>query len=148
MTLSFNLDPGTSLGEGVDTTLKAVGELELPSTIRASFAGTARAFQDSLKNEWILILAALTAVYIVLGMLYESFIHPITILSTLPSAGVGAILALLICKTDLSVIAMIGIILLIGLVKKNAILMIDFALDAERREGLPPEQAIYKACFG
>ncbi len=147
VTLSFNLDPGTSLGEAVDTTLKAVGEMGIPSTIHASFAGTAQAFQDSLKNEWILILAALTAVYIVLGMLYESFIHPITILSTLPSAGVGAILALLICKTDLSVIAMIGIILLIGLVKKNAILMIDFALDAERREGLPPDQAIYKACL-
>jgi len=147
VTLSFNLDPGTSLGDAVNATLKAEREIGLPSTINASFAGTAQAFQDSLKNEWVLILAALGTVYIVLGMLYESLIHPITILSTLPSAGVGAILALLLWRTDLSVIAMVGIILLIGLVKKNAILMIDFALDAERREGLPAEQAIYKACL-
>jgi multidrug efflux pump len=147
VTLSFNLDPGTSLGTAVDDTIKAAGEMDLPSSIHASFAGTAQAFQDSLKNEWILILSALGAVYIVLGMLYESFIHPITILSTLPSAGVGAILALFLFKTDLSVIAMIGIILLIGLVKKNAILMIDFALDAERKEGLTAEKAIYKACL-
>ena len=147
VTISFNLDPGTALGEAVDATLKATAEMNLPATIRASFQGTAQAFQSSLKNEWILILAALAAVYIVLGMLYESFIHPITIISTLPSAGVGAILALLICHTDLSVIAMIGIILLIGLVKKNGILIIDFALDAERKEGLPPAEAIYKACL-
>jgi multidrug efflux pump len=147
VTLSFNIDPGTSLGSAVDATLKAAEEIGLPPDIHASFAGTAQAFQDSLQNEWILVLSALGAVYIVLGMLYESYIHPITILSTLPSAGVGAILALLLFKTDLSVIAMIGIILLIGLVKKNAILMIDFALDAERREGLSPEKAIYKACL-
>jgi multidrug efflux pump len=147
VTLSFNLDPGTSLGDAVDATLKAAAEIDLPATIHASFAGTAQAFQDSLKNEWILILAALGAVYIVLGMLYESFIHPITILSTLPSAGVGALLAIFIWKTDLSVIAIIGIILLIGLVKKNAILMIDFALDAERKEGLSPLEAIHRACL-
>ena len=147
VTLSFNIDPGTSLGTAVDATLKAAEEIDLPATIHASFAGTAQAFQDSLKNEWILILAALAAVYIVLGMLYESFIHPITILSTLPSAGVGALLAIFIWKTDLSVIAIIGIILLIGLVKKNAILMIDFALDAERKEGLSPLEAIHKACL-
>ncbi|MBV9265180.1 MAG: efflux RND transporter permease subunit, partial [Acidobacteriaceae bacterium] len=109
--------------------------------------GTAQAFQESLKNQPLLILAALLAVYIVLGMLYESFIHPITILSTLPSAGVGALLAIVICNTDLNVIAMIGIILLIGIVKKNAILMIDFAIDAERRQGLTPKQAIYEACL-
>jgi hydrophobe/amphiphile efflux-1 (HAE1) family protein len=145
VTLSFDIDPGTSLGSAVDATLKAAQEMDLPASIHASFAGTAEAFQDSLKNEWILILSALGAVYIVLGMLYESLIHPITILSTLPSAGVGAILALLLCRTDLSLIAMIGIILLIGLVKKNAILMIDFALDAERKEGLTPRDAIYKA---
>jgi multidrug efflux pump len=145
VTLSFDIDPGTSLGSAVDATLKAAQEMDLPASIHASFAGTAEAFQDSLKNEWILILSALGAVYIVLGMLYESLIHPITILSTLPSAGVGAILALLLCRTDLSLIAMIGIILLIGLVKKNAILMIDFALDAERKEGLSPRDAIYKA---
>jgi multidrug efflux pump subunit AcrB len=119
----------------------------LPSTIHASFQGTAQAFQDSLANEWVLILAALAAVYIVLGMLYESYIHPITILSTLPSAGVGAILALLIFHLDLSVIALIGIILLIGIVKKNAIMMIDFALDAERKDGKSPVDSIYQACL-
>ena len=119
----------------------------LPPTIHTVFAGTAQAYQDSLGNEPILIAAALATVYIVLGMLYESCIHPITILSTLPSAGVGALLALLLWHTDLSIIAMIGIILLIGIVKKNAIMMIDFAMAAERAEGLSPRDAIYKACL-
>ena len=119
----------------------------MPSAIHASFQGTAQAFQDSLKNEPYLILAAMVAVYIVLGILYESLIHPLTILSTLPPAGVGAILALLITGTDLSIIALIGIILLIGIVKKNAIMMIDFALQAERDQGLPPVEAIYQACL-
>src|SRR5439155_1723335 len=117
------------------------------ASIHASFQGTAQAFQSSLANEPLLILAALVTVYIVLGVLYESYIHPLTILSTLPSAGVGAILALLLCRTDLSVIALIGIILLIGIVKKNAIMMIDFALEAERTEGKGPEEAIYEACL-
>ena len=120
-------------------------ELGMPATIIAKFSGTAQAFQDSLKNEPYLILAALIAVYIVLGILYESLIHPITILSTLPSAGVGALLALQFCNTDLSVIALIGIILLIGIVKKNAIMMIDFALEAERNEKKPPIEAIFQA---
>src|SRR5205823_11194960 len=119
-------------------------EIGLPPSIRASFQGTAEAFQASLTNEPLLILAALVTVYIVLGILYESYIHPLTILSTLPSAGVGAILALLLCRTDLNVIALIGIILLIGIVKKNAIMMIDFALEAERQAGKPPEEAIYE----
>jgi len=119
----------------------------LPASIRSSFQGTAQAFQSSLANESFLILAALITVYIVLGVLYESYIHPITILSTLPSAGVGALLALLICRTEFSVIALIGIILLIGIVKKNGIMMVDFALDAERREGKSPVDAIYQACL-
>jgi multidrug efflux pump len=122
-------------------------ELGMPASIQASFQGTAQAFQASLVNEPFLILAALITVYIVLGVLYESYIHPITILSTLPSAGVGALLALMICGTDFSVIALIGIILLIGIVKKNAIMMIDFALDAERNEGKTPLDAIYQACL-
>ena len=122
-------------------------EMGMPSAIHATFQGTAQAFQDSLKNEPWLILAALVAVYIVLGILYESLIHPLTILSTLPPAGVGAILALLLTGTDLSIIALIGIILLIGIVKKNAIMMIDFALQAERDQGLPPVEAIYQACL-
>ena len=119
----------------------------LPAAIRWSFQGTAQAFQVALANQPLLIAAALVAVYIVLGVLYESYVHPITILSTLPSAGVGAILALLICRTDLSVIALIGVILLIGIVKKNAIMMIDFALEAERGAGRSPEDAIYQACL-
>ena len=122
-------------------------EIGMPSSIHPSFQGTAAAFQDSLKSEPFLILAALATVYIVLGMLYESYIHPITILSTLPSAGVGAILALLITRTDLTIIALIGIILLIGIVKKNAIMMIDFALEAERKDNKSPEEAIYQACI-
>jgi multidrug efflux pump len=121
--------------------------LGMPSTIRGSFAGTALAYQASLSSEWLLILTALLAVYIVLGVLYESFVHPITILSTLPSAGVGAVLALMITHTELTVIALIGVILLIGLVKKNGILMIDFALAAEREEGKSPKEAIYQACL-
>jgi hydrophobe/amphiphile efflux-1 (HAE1) family protein len=147
VTLSFNLAQDVALGDAVTAINKAERDISLPSTIQASFQGTAQAFQDSLANEWILILAALAAVYIVLGMLYESYIHPITILSTLPSAGVGAILALLIFHLDLSVIALIGIILLIGIVKKNAIMMIDFALDAERKDGKSPEDSIYQACL-
>src|SRR5207245_1169637 len=146
VTLSFNLAPGMSLGDAVDAIGRASREIGMPSSIRATFQGTAQAFQASLANEPILIAAALVTVYIVLGVLYESYVHPITILSTLPSAGVGALVALLLCGTDLSVMALIGIILLIGIVKKNAIMMIDFALDAERREQKSPEDAIYEAC--
>jgi len=146
ITLSFNLTPGVALGDAVRLIEQAGHEIGLPQTIHGRFAGTAQAYQDSLASEPILILAALVAVYIVLGILYESYVHPITILSTLPSAGVGALLALLICRTDLSVIALIGIILLIGIVKKNAIMMIDFALEAERKEGRPPRDAIFQAC--
>ena len=146
-TVSFNLAPGVSLGDAVEAVEKAKDELGLPASIQASFQGTAKAFQASLSNEALLILAALVTVYIVLGVLYESYIHPITILSTLPSAGVGALVALLICHVDLSVIALIGIILLIGIVKKNAIMMIDFALEAERNAGLSPGEAIYEACL-
>jgi multidrug efflux pump len=122
-------------------------DLAMPASLQATFQGTAAAFLASLSNEPILILAALVTVYIVLGVLYESYIHPITILSTLPSAGVGALLALMICKTDFSVIALIGIVLLIGIVEKNAIMMIDFALEAERKEGKPAPEAIYQACL-
>jgi len=144
-TISFNLAPGISLGEAVKVVQSATREMGLPASIRGSFMGTAQAFQASLANEPLLILAALVVVYIVLGVLYESYIHPITILSTLPSAGVGALLALLVTRTDLSVIAIIGIILLIGLVKKNGIMMVDFALEAERKEGKDPVEAIYQA---
>ncbi len=147
VTLSFNLTPGMSLGDAVDAIGRASREIGMPSSIRATFQGTAQAFQASLANEPILIVAALVTVYIVLGVLYESYVHPITILSTLPSAGVGALVALLLCGTDLSVMALIGIVLLIGIVKKNAILMIDFAVDAERREQKSPEDAIYEACL-
>ncbi len=147
VTLSFNLAPGVSLGDAVNAIKQAELDINLPVSVHATFQGTAQAFQAALANEPILILAALVTVYIVLGILYESYIHPVTILSTLPSAGVGAILALLICGTDLSVIALIGIILLIGIVKKNAIMMIDFALEAECTEGRKPEEAIYQACL-
>ncbi len=147
VTLSFNLAPGISLGEAVQVIQDAEREINFPASIRASFQGSAQAFQNSLKNEPLLILAALVTVYIVLGVLYESYIHPVTILSTLPSAGVGAILALLFTGNDLNVIALIGIILLIGIVKKNAIMMIDFALDAERSGGKTPEESIYQACL-
>jgi hydrophobe/amphiphile efflux-1 (HAE1) family protein len=147
VTLTFNLAPDVALGDAVIALQKAAQDISMPSTIHASFQGTAQAFQSSLASEPWLILAALATVYIVLGMLYESFIHPITILSTLPSAGVGALLALLITHTDLSVIALVGIILLIGIVKKNAIMMIDFALAAERIDGKTPVEAIYQACL-
>jgi multidrug efflux pump len=147
VTISFNLAPDVSLGDAITRIQKAQAELGMPGTIRGSFAGTAQAFQESLANEPILIVAAIMTVYIVLGVLYESLIHPITILSTLPSAGVGALLALLVCRTELSVIALIGIILLIGIVKKNAILMIDFAIDAEREKNMSPEEAILQACL-
>jgi multidrug efflux pump len=147
VTISFNLAPGASLGTAVRAIDKAKGELKMPASIQGSFQGTAAAFLASLANEPVLILAALITVYIVLGVLYESYIHPITILSTLPSAGVGAVLALLICGIDLSVIGLIGIILLIGIVKKNAIMMIDFALEAERHQGMSPDKAIYQACL-
>ncbi len=147
VTISFNLTAGVALGTAVDAIGRAEGDIRLPASIRGSFQGTAQAFQASLANEPILIAAALLTVYIVLGVLYESVIHPLTILSTIPSAGVGALLALLLTGNDLSVIALIGIILLIGIVKKNAILMIDFALEAERNEGKNPEQAIFQACL-
>ncbi len=147
VTASFNLAPGVALGDAVRTIQESTRRLGFPESIHGSFQGTAQAFQASLANEWLLILAALVAVYIVLGVLYESYIHPITILSTLPSAGVGAILALLLTGTELSLIAVIGIILLIGIVKKNGIMMVDFALDAERREGRSPVDAIYQACL-
>ena len=135
ITMSFNLAKGVSLGDATVLIEDAENSIGMPGTIHATFQGTAAAFQDSLANQKILILTALATVYIVLGILYESFIHPITILSTIPSAGVGALLALLLTHNELNVIGIIGIILLIGLVKKNAIMMIDFALDAERREG-------------
>jgi multidrug efflux pump len=146
-TLSFNVAPGGALGAAVDAVHRAEREVGLPPSVHAEFVGTAQAFSDSLANEPILILAALITVYIVLGILYESYIHPITILSTLPSAGVGAFLALMVCGSEFSVIALIGIVLLIGIVKKNAIMMIDFALEAEREEGLSPRESIHKACL-
>jgi multidrug efflux pump len=147
VTLSFNLARGAALGDAVAAVEATTQRLGLPASIQGSFQGTAQAFRAALANEPLLILAALVAVYIVLGVLYESYIHPLTILSTLPSAGVGAILALLACREELSVIALIGIILLIGIVKKNAIMMIDFALEAERGQGLTPRDAIYQACL-
>ena len=147
ITLSFNLAPGASLGPAVLHIQAAQHELGIPATVHATFQGTAQAYQDSLSNQPVLIITALAAVYIVLGILYESFIHPITILSTLPSAGIGALLAIQFIKSDLNIIALIGIILLIGIVKKNAILMIDFAVQVEREEGLSPVEAIYKACL-
>jgi multidrug efflux pump len=147
VTIAFNLAPAVSLGQAVEAITDLERQLGMPASIHASFSGTAQAFQTSLANEPMLILAALVAVYIVLGILYESYIHPITILSTLPSAGVGALLALMLFRFDLSIIALIGIILLIGIVKKNAILMIDFALDAERTEGKNSVEAIYEACL-
>jgi len=147
VTISFNLAPGVSLGQATQLIENASRSIRFPATIHGTFQGTAAAFQDSLKNEPILILTALLAVYIVLGILYESYIHPITILSTIPSAGVGALLALKLIHMELDVMGLIGIILLIGLVKKNAIMMIDFALDAERREGKSPLDAIHEACL-
>ncbi|MGO9246901.1 MAG: multidrug efflux RND transporter permease subunit [Verrucomicrobiia bacterium] len=147
VTLSFNLSPGSSLGEAIDAIQRAQREIGLPDTVLTTFSGSAAEFRTSLKSEPYLVLAAIVVIYIVLGVLYESYIHPITILSTLPSAGVGALLALMLCRIEFSMIALIGIILLIGIVKKNAIMMIDFALEAERVEGLPPEKSIYQACL-
>jgi multidrug efflux pump subunit AcrB len=147
VTLSFNLAPGVALGDAVNAINGAERQIGLPRNVQGSFSGTAQAFQASLANERYLILAALAAVYIVLGMLYESYIHPITILSTLPSAGVGALLALMLTGEELTVIALIGIILLIGIVKKNAIMMIDFALHAKRKEARNSRDAIYEACL-
>ncbi len=146
-TISFNLPPNGSLSTAVATIEAAMNRIGVPGTIRGTFQGTAKAFQDSLSNQPFLILAALVTIYIVLGVLYESYVHPLTILSTLPSAGVGALLALMACKTEFSIMALIGVILLIGIVKKNAIMMIDFALDAERTRGLSSTDAIYEACL-
>jgi multidrug efflux pump len=147
VTLSFNLSPNTSLGDAVTAVDKVKDEMAMPTSVQAAYQGTAEAFQASLANEPVLIAAALITVYLVLGVLYESYIHPLTILSALPSAGVGALIALIICRNDFSVIALIGIVLLIGIVKKNAIMMIDFALAAERKEGMKPKDAIYQACL-
>jgi multidrug efflux pump len=146
-TVSFNLAPGVSLGEAVAAINRAQADIDMPLSMITTFQGAARAFQASLSNQLFLVLAAIVTVYIVLGVLYESFIHPITILSTLPSAGIGALLALMIAGEDLTIISIIGIILLIGIVKKNAIMMIDFALDAQRNEGKSPREAIYQACL-
>ena len=147
VTLSFNLAPGVSLSDAVGIIEKLEQAIGMPGRIHGSFSGTAQAFQSSFATMPLLILTALAAVYIVLGILYESYIHPITIISTIPSAGVGAVLALMIFQTDLSVIAIIGMLLLIGIVKKNAILMIDFALAAERNEGRGSKEAIFEACL-
>ncbi len=146
-TISFNLPPDVSLSTAVATIAATMNRLGVPATVRGTFQGTAKAFQDSLSNQPFLILAALVTIYIVLGVLYESYVHPLTILSTLPSAGVGALLALMACKTEFSIMALIGVILLIGIVKKNAIMMIDFALEAERTRGLSSTDAIYEACL-
>ena len=146
-TISFNLAEGFSLSQATDAVKRAMAQIGAPETLQANFQGGAKAFQDSLKSQPILILAAIITIYIVLGILYESYVHPLTILSTLPSAGVGALLALLAFKTEFSIIALIGVILLIGIVKKNAIMMIDFAIDAERRDGLSPRDAIHRACL-
>jgi multidrug efflux pump len=146
-TISFNLAPGAALGDATAAIERAQRELKLPPTIQAAFQGTAEAFHASLSNEPLLILAALVVVYIVLGVLYESFVHPLTILSTLPSAGVGAILALIICRSQLDVVALIGIILLIGIVKKNGIMMVDFALEAERTTGVSAREAVHQAAL-
>src|SRR6266436_1978766 len=147
ITLSFNVATGTSLGEATQIIQQTAQDLRMPATVQGSFQGTAQVFQSSLSNMPLLLAAALLAVYVVLGMLYESLIHPLTILSTLPSAGVGALLALMLCGYDLSLVSFIGIILLMGIVKKNAIMMIDFALEVERAENLTPEEAIYRACI-
>jgi multidrug efflux pump len=146
-TVSFNLAPGASLGAGVKAIENAGHGIGLPLSIRTSFQGAALAFRSNLTNELLLLLAAVLVMYIVLGVLYESFVHPITILSTLPSAGIGALLALILAGEDLTIIALIGIILLIGIVKKNAILMIDFAIDAQRLQRLSPREAIFQACL-
>jgi multidrug efflux pump len=145
VTISFNLAPGYSLGQGLDAMKKVTAQAKLPASVLASYQGTAAAFEGSLSNEGLLVLAALVTVYIVLGVLYESFVHPVTILSTLPSAGVGALLALMLFHLDLDVVSIIGIILLIGIVKKNGIMMVDFALEAERTGGKNATDAIYEA---
>ena len=147
VTITFNLAPGIALGQATGFIENAARELGMPSSIHGSFQGTAKVFSESQSTQGLLILAALVAVYIVLGVLYESTIHPVTILSTLPSAGLGALLALLAFGMDLSLVSIIGIILLIGIVKKNAIMMIDFALEAERNEGMSSEESIYQACI-
>jgi multidrug efflux pump len=147
VTTSFNLAPNISLGAAVKAVEEASSQMGMPSSIRGKFAGTAQAFQASLKSQPLLILFALIAVYIVLGILYESYIHPLTILSTLPSAGVGAVSALMIFRSDLNLIAIIGVILLIGIVKKNGIMMVDFALAVQRSEGKQPGDAIFEACL-
>ncbi len=147
VTISFNLDPGSSLGDATRIVEQAARNINLPPTIRGSFGGTAQIFADSLSTQPMLILTAILAVYIVLGVLYESYVHPVTILSTIPSAGLGALLALLICRVDLSIVSIIGIILLIGIVKKNAIMMVDFALESERERNLSPAESIYEACL-
>jgi multidrug efflux pump subunit AcrB len=147
ITLSFNLAPGVSLGQALEAVRRAGQQIGLPAGVHAAFQGTAQAFIESLASEPLLVLAALLAVYIVLGVLYESLVHPVTILSTLPSAGVGALLALLLFHREFSVIALIGVILLIGIVKKNAIMMIDFAIEAERQQGISPREAIHQACL-
>ena len=146
-TLTFNLQPGVALGQAVDAIAKAAREIGMPSSVIGTFQGNAQAFQTSLSSEPVLIAAALIVVYIILGMLYESFIHPLTILSTLPSAGVGALLALNVGHMDLSVIGIIGIILLIGIVKKNGIMLVDFAIAAERDRDMAPHEAIREACL-
>jgi len=146
-TISFNLAANASLSDAVSAVNSAMNGLGVPASIQGSFQGTAQVFQQSIASEPFLVLTAIVAVYIVLGVLYESYVHPITILSTLPSAGVGAVLALMIFNTELSIMALIGVILLIGIVKKNAIMMIDFALDAERSRGLHSRQAIFEACM-
>jgi multidrug efflux pump subunit AcrB len=147
VTITFNLAPGFALGDAVAQVEEAVRKANIPATVAGSFQGTAQAFQSSLASQPYLVLAAIIALYIVLGMLYEGFVHPLTILSTLPSAGVGALLTLLLVGGNLDVIAMIGILLLIGIVKKNAIIMIDFALTAERERQISPRDAIYEACL-
>jgi multidrug efflux pump len=147
VTVSFNLAPRVALGSAIDAVNRVERELKMPASVQAEFQGTAAAFQNSLSNQGLLIIAALVTVYIVLGVLYESFIHPVTILSTLPSAGVGALLALMIFHEDLNVVAIIGIVLLIGIVKKNGIMMVDFALEGEREHGKNARDAIYDACL-
>ncbi|MDR3460796.1 MAG: efflux RND transporter permease subunit, partial [Beijerinckiaceae bacterium] len=146
-TISFNLAPGATLGQAADEIAAVTKRLKIPAAIRGSLTGTAELFTQSLSDEPLLILAALAAVYIVLGVLYESYVHPVTILSTLPSAGAGALIALMAFKTEFSVIALIGVILLIGIVKKNAIMLIDFAIEAKREAGLSSRDAIYQACL-
>jgi len=147
VTVSFNLRPGISLGEAVSQTERVVQDLRLPATLSGSFQGTAQQFQASMQGMWILLIMAILVIYMVLGILYESFIHPLTILSGLPAAGVGALLTLLIFRTDLSIYAFVGIIMLVGIVKKNAIMMIDFALNAQREEGKGPAEAIFAGCI-